>query len=101
MESAPRLAITNLDSVKLTVYVPEAQLERVTLGQRVRVKVDAFPQRAFDGRVVFISPQAEFTPKNVQTAQDRATTVFAVKIALDNADRALAMGMTGAAVFGE
>ena len=101
MESAPRLAITNLDSVKLTVYVPEAQLERVTLGQRVRVKVDAFPQRAFDGQGVFIAPRAELTPKNVQTAQERATTVFAVKIALDNAERALTMGMTGEAVFGE
>lgn len=56
---------------------------------------------AFNGRGVFISPQAEFAPKNVQTAQDRATTVFAVKIALDNADRSLTMGMTGEAVVGE
>ena len=95
------MTIANLDSVKLTLYAPEAQLGWVALGQRVRVKVDAFPQRAFDGRVVFISPQAEFTPKNVQTAQDRATTVFAVKIALDNADRALTLRMTGETVIEE
>lgn len=98
---APLLTVANLASVKLTVYLPEAQLGRVTLGQRARVRVDAYPQRVFDGRVVFISPRAEFTPKNVQTAQERATTVFAVKVALDNVDRALTMGMTGDAQIGD
>ncbi len=95
------LTVANLEVVKLTVYVPEARRARVALNQNVRVKIDAYPQRAFDGRVVFISPQAEFTPKNVQTAQERATTVFAVKIALDNPDRALTKGMTGEALIGE
>jgi multidrug resistance efflux pump len=98
---APLLTIANLDAVKLTLYVPEAQLGRVALGQRVRVKIDAYPQRAFDGQVVFMSPQAEFTPRNVQTADERATTVFAVRIALANPDRALTMGMTGEAMIGE
>ncbi len=97
---APLLTIANLNTVKLTIYVPEAQLGRVTLGRRVRVQMDAFPEREFAGQVVFIAPQAEFTPKNVQTAQDRATTVFAVKVALDNPDRALAIGMTGEALIG-
>lgn len=92
------LTMANLDSVKLTVYVPEGQLGRIALNQNVSVRMDSFPQRSFEGRAVFISPQAEFTPKNVQTAQDRATTVFAVKIALDNSDRALALGMSGEAI---
>ena len=98
---ATLLTMANFGTVKLTVYVPEAQLGRVALGQTVRVKIDAYPQRGFDGRVVFISPQAEYTPKNVQTALERATTVFAVKIALDNSDHTLTMGMTGAAMIGE
>ncbi len=92
---ATLLTIANLDAVKLTIYVPEAQLGHVSLNETVRVKMDAYAQRAFEGRVVFISPQAEFTPKNVQTAQERATTVFAVKLVLDNTDRALTIGMTG------
>lgn len=95
---SPLLTMANVDSVKLTVYVPEGQLGRVSLNQNVLVKMDAFPQRNLYGRAVYVSPQAEFTPKNVQTAQDRATTVFAVKIALDNSDRALALGMTGEAI---
>jgi HlyD family secretion protein len=98
---ATLLTLANLERVKLTVYVPEAQLGLVSLGHHMRVQIDALPQHAFQGSVVFISPQAEFTPKNVQTAQDRATTVFAVKIALDNSDRTLTMGMTGEAVIGE
>ncbi len=98
---ATLLTVANLDSMKLTVYVPETQLSRVSLDQRVRVQMDAYPRREFDGRVVFISPRAEFTPKNVQTASERATTVFTVKIALENADRALTMGMTGEARLGE
>lgn len=74
--------IANLDDLYLKVYVPESQLHRVRLGQPVAVRVDAFPGRTFRAEVVHIADQAEFTPRNVQTKEERATTVYAVKLQL-------------------
>ncbi len=93
------LTIADLDQVKLTVFIPEPQIARVKLGQPVAVKVDSFPGKTFAGRVTFISSQAEFTPKNVQTQAERVNTVFAVKIALDNPDHALKPGMPADATW--
>ncbi len=77
----------------LRVFIPESQIGRVHVGQRAQVTVDAFPGRAFPGRVVEISSQAEFTPGNVQTKEDRVKLVFGVKIRLDNRDGSLKPGM--------
>ncbi len=86
--------ITNLDTVTLTIYIPESRIGSVRVGATARVTVDAFPGRVFQGQVVFVSPQAEFTPRNVVTQDQRATQVFAVKIQIDNrADHALKPGM--------
>lgn len=85
----------------LTVYIPEDQIGRVHLDSPARVSVDSFPGRVYSGRVIFISPQAEFTPKNVQTVQDRASQVFAVKLRLDNPDNTLKPGMPADAIIGE
>ncbi|NIN69680.1 MAG: HlyD family efflux transporter periplasmic adaptor subunit, partial [Anaerolineae bacterium] len=74
------LAIANLDEVKLTVYIPENRFGRIQLGQPVSVGVDSFPGKAYEGEVVYISSEAEFTPRNVQTQEERVNTVFAVKI---------------------
>ena len=82
----------------LTVYVPEAELGRVSLGQEAEVLVDAYDQ-GFPGEVVHIASQAEFTPKNVQTQEERVHMVFAVKIRLDNPDQLLKPGMPADAVF--
>jgi len=60
------LTLANLDEVRLTVYVPESEIGRVTVGQRALVTVDSFPGRAFEGCVTHVSSQAEFTPKSVQ-----------------------------------
>jgi multidrug resistance efflux pump len=95
---APLLSIANLDEVTLTVYVPEADLGQVSLGQRVEVTVDAY-QDVFSGAVSHIASQAEFTPKNVQTQEERVHMVFAVKIRLDNADHRLKPGMPADAAF--
>ena len=95
---APLLTIANLDEVTLTVYVPEADLGRVSLEQRVAVTVDAYPD-TFDGIVSHIASQAEFTPKNVQTQEERVHMVFAVKIRLENADHRLKPGMPADAAF--
>jgi HlyD family secretion protein len=93
--------LANLDRVELSVYVPEVELGRVQLGQIVAVTVDSFPGRAFPGQVVHISSQAEFTPRNIQTREQRGSQVFAVKIELPNSDHALKPGMPADADFME
>jgi len=93
--------LANLDQVKLSVYVPEGELGRVQLGQIVAVTVDSFPERVFQGQVVHISSRAEFTPRNIQTREQRASQVFAVKIELPNSDHALKPGMPADAAFVE
>ncbi len=90
---ATLLRLADLDQVKLTIFVPETQIARVRLGQPVEVSVDAFPDRAFPGKVTFIAHSAEFTPRNVQTQEDRAHLVFAVKVSLDNPEHLLKPGM--------
>jgi HlyD family secretion protein len=87
------LRITYLEKVKLTLYIGEAQLGKVKLGQLARIHVDSYPNKAYDGKVVYISPVAEFTPKNVQTKEERTKLVFGVKIEADNPDGALKPGM--------
>jgi multidrug resistance efflux pump len=75
------------------VYVPESQIGRVRLGQDAAVRVDSFPGRAFRGAVEQISRKAEFTPRNVQTPEERVNQVFGVKIRLDNREGFLRAGM--------
>ncbi|MFQ3630229.1 efflux RND transporter periplasmic adaptor subunit [Roseiflexus sp.] len=89
----PLMTIGSLDTVRLTVYISESDIGRVRLGQTAEVTVDSFPDRIFRGTVTFIAQSAEFTPRNVQTRDERATTVFAVRIELPNADHALKPGM--------
>ncbi|MFQ6058930.1 MAG: HlyD family secretion protein [Anaerolineae bacterium] len=90
---ATLLTVASLDRVKLTVYIPETQIGRVKVGQRAEVTVDSYPGRVFQGRVVYISPHAEFTPKNVQTKEERVNVVFAVKVAISNPGHELKPGM--------
>jgi HlyD family secretion protein len=99
LPGAPLMTLADLDRVTLTIYVPEDQLGLVRLGQPVSVAVDAYPDRTFKGTVAFISSQAEFTPKNVQTREERVNMVFAVKVKLPNPDHALKPGMPADAVL--
>ncbi|GAB4558441.1 MAG: efflux RND transporter periplasmic adaptor subunit [Anaerolineae bacterium] len=96
----PLMRIADLDQVILTAYVPEDRIGWVRLGDQVSVTVDSFPGRVFTGRVTYISDRAEFTPKNVQTQEERINMVFAVKITLDNPDHELKPGMPADADFG-
>lgn len=93
------LTLADLGDVTLTVYVPEPDIGTVSIGQPVDVFVDAFPGKAFTGQIVYISNEAEFTPKNVQTKEERVNTVFAVKIRLDNQEQQLKPGMPADAVL--
>ncbi len=97
--AAPIVRLADLSEVTLTVYVPEPRLGEMALGQPVAIAVDAFPGRTFPGTVTYIAGRAEFTPKNVQTREERATTVFAVKVVAANPDGALKPGMPADAYF--
>lgn len=81
------------------VYVPEAWLGRIKVGDAVRVQVDSFPGKDFPGTVEQINRQAEFTPRNVQTVEDRIRQVFGVKIRLPNNDDHLRAGMAADVFF--
>jgi HlyD family secretion protein len=83
----------NLAEMELMIYLPESKLPEVKLNQAVDVSVDAFKEKTFPGRVVFISSVAEFTPKNIQTKEERTKLVFGVKIAVANPDGALKAGL--------
>ncbi len=96
---SPLITLADLDQVTLTVYVPENRLGQVRIGQRVEVRVDSFPDRVFIGRVVTIATEAEFTPRNVQTQEERVNMVFAVKVVIPNPDHALKPGMPADAVI--
>jgi HlyD family secretion protein len=85
--------ISDLTNVELYIYVTELELGKIKLGQKAEVTVDAFKDKKFNGKVTYISPEAEFTPKNIQTKDERTKLVFAVKIELPNPDFELKSGM--------
>ncbi len=87
------LTLADLDNVTLTIYVPGLELGQVELGQALNVHVDAYTDRAFPGVVTHISDQAEFTPRNVRSPDQRAQRVYAVKIKIANPDHALKPGL--------
>jgi HlyD family secretion protein len=95
------MTVGDTNNLYITVYIPEDKYGQITLGQPVTVKVDSFPTEAFTAKVTRIADQAEFTPRNVQTAEGRATTVFAVKLAVDNAAGKLKPGMPADVYFNE
>ncbi len=91
--AATILTLGDLDQVTLTVYVPEDKLGQVNVGQEVEVQVDSFPDRVFQGTVVAIASEAEFTPRNVQTEEERVNMVFAVDVTIPNPDHKLKPGV--------
>jgi RND family efflux transporter MFP subunit len=81
------------------VYVPEPWLGLIKIGDQVRVRVDSFPGKDFSGMVEQVNRQAEFTPRNVQTVEDRIRQVFGVKVRLPNDDDRLRAGMAADVYF--
>ena len=90
---SPLFTLVDMDRLYLKVYIPEPDIPKVTLGAGSDVTVDAFPGRVFSGRVTKISDRAEFTPKNVETADERVKLVFGVEVSVANRDRLLKPGM--------
>jgi HlyD family secretion protein len=97
--NAVLLTISQLDPVELTIYVPETRLGDIQLGSEMSVQVDSFPNRIFQGKIIHISNVAEFTPRNVQSKEERVNTVFAVKLQIPNAKQELKAGMPADAVL--
>jgi HlyD family secretion protein len=93
------LTIADLAEVRLEIFVPEYDLGKVRLGQAAEVRIDSHPGRVFEGKVIFISPEAEFTPKNIQTREERVKLVYRVKIGVPNAENILKPGMPADAVI--
>ena len=82
-----------MDRVWVKTYVPETQLGRVFYGQKADVISDTFPGKHYPGTVTYISAEAEFTPKNVQTKEERVKLVYRIKVSLENPDQELKAGM--------
>jgi HlyD family secretion protein len=96
----PIVTLVDPGDMWLRAYVPETDVGRIRVGNPAQVTVDAFPGRAFPGKIREIASEAEFTPKNVQTKKERTNLVFRVKIALPNTQGLLKPGMPADAVLG-
>ncbi|MGH7628233.1 MAG: HlyD family secretion protein, partial [Gemmatimonadales bacterium] len=97
----PLFKLASLDSLTFRAYVSNAQLTQLRLGQQVRVGVDRADSIAtLPGRITWIASAAEFTPTPIQTRDERADQVYAVKVAVANADGALRIGMPGELMIG-
>lgn len=91
--SSSILKISDLQTVNLVIYVTETELAKVKLGQKADIKIDSYKDKNYEGKIIFISPEAEFTPKNIQTQDERTKMVFAVKIEINNPQYELKPGM--------
>lgn len=98
MPGSTVVTLADLASVYVMIFVTELEIGRIKLGDGVDVRIDAFPERAFPGKITYISPEAEFTPKNVQTKEDRVKLVFGVKVEIGNTEGLLKPGLPADAV---
>jgi HlyD family secretion protein len=90
---SPVYTVVDLNDIWLTAYVNETDLGRVKLNQPVDVKTDTYPDRTYKGRISFISQEAEFTPKQIQTTEERVKLVYRIKVDLANPNLELKPGM--------
>lgn len=91
--ASPIVTVADLDHVWVRVYLPETDLGRMRWGQDVSVRTDTYPGKSYHGHVSFISSEAEFTPKSVQTDRERVTLVYRVKVDVENPGYELKPGM--------
>jgi membrane fusion protein YbhG len=98
-EGTPVVTLADVDHLWVRGYISETDLGRVRWGQPAVVHTDTYPNKTYHGRVSFISSQAEFTPKSVETHKERVTLVYRVKIDLDNLNHELKPGMPADAVI--
>jgi HlyD family secretion protein len=90
-----------LDQLNVTVYIPEDTYGQINVGHKAFVSADSFPDESFEAQVIRIADQAEYTPRNVQTQEERRTTVFAIKLAVEDTQGKLKPGMPVDVVIGD
>ncbi len=90
---SPVVTLADLDHIWLRAYVAETDLGKIHWGQPASITTDTYPGKQYYGRISFISPDAEFTPKSVQTYTERVTLVYRIKIDIDNPNHELKPGM--------
>ncbi len=93
------MTLSDLSTVELKIFVDETEIGKIKPGQRVEVRVDTFPDKVYIGKVSFISPEGEFTPKIIQTHKERVKLVYLVKVSIPNQDLELKSGMPADAWF--
>ena len=100
-QGQPLYQIASLDTLELRVYVSGSQLPKVKLGEKVEVLVDknADENEQLNGRISWIASEAEFTPKMIQTKEERVTQVYAVKVKVANPNGVIKIGMPGEVNF--
>ena len=90
---SPVVTLADLDHIWLRAYVAETDLGKIHWGQDASITTDTYPGKQYHGHISFISPDAEFTPKSVQTTTERVTLVYRIKIDIDNPNHELKPGM--------
>lgn len=99
--NAPAVSLLDLTRLWVRTYVPEERLGEIRLGQRVPLRVDGIPGRRFAGTVTFLATDGEFTPRNIQTPEERGKQVFRAKITLEESVELLRVGMGADVLFDE
>jgi HlyD family secretion protein len=89
----PVLTLAQTKRLWVKTYIPETHLGRIQIGQEAYIISDTFPDKRYVGNITYISPKAEFTPKNVQTREERIKLVYRIKVSLDNLNQELKAGM--------
>ncbi len=89
----PVLTIGEIDKPWLRGYVPQNKLGRIQLGMPVTVRSDSYPDKTYNGKISFIASEAEFTPKQIQTSEERVKLVYRIKVEIDNSKRELKLNM--------
>jgi len=95
----PVVTLADLDHVWLRAYISETDLGRIRYGQEATVTTDTYPGKKYPGHISFISSSAEFTPKSVETHQERVTLVYRIKIDIENLNHELKPGMPADALI--
>lgn len=90
---APVFTAVDLNNIWVTAYINEKDLGKIKLGQKAYVKVDSYPHKKYDAYISFVSDQTEFTPKYIQTTEERVKYVYRIKVKTDNSSLELKPGM--------
>lgn len=99
MPNTPVIRVLRADDIWVRVYVPETQLGKIQLGQQVHATMDAYPGRKFTGKIFQIANESEFTPRNVQSIEERRYQVFGIKVRVDDTEGYFKAGMAAQILF--